>query len=129
MVLHTAAPPIKTAPLRIADAADELDGEVARLHRVRRGDLPEPLLWQRPSYRSEVDSLVAQLAPIRSRLGLLSSWQREARRGAALRLAYAIVWIKLGQRRAGEYGPRDRRPPVAPGPLGISAFTARTARR
>ena len=108
MVLQAAAPPLTTAPLRIVDAAGELDAEVTRLLRVRRGELAEPLLWQRPSHRREVESYVAQLAPIRSRLALLSSWQREARRGSTLRLAYAISWLRLAQRRAGEFGPHRR---------------------
>lgn len=92
------------------EAARELDAEVTRLLRVRGGELAEPLLWQRPSVRREVESCVAQLAPIRSRIALLSSWQREAHRDAPLRLAYAIVWLRLAHRRAGEYGPRMRQP-------------------
>jgi len=97
-------------------AARELDAEVTRLLRVRGGELAEPLLWERPSHRSQVDTIVMQLAPIRSRIALLSSWERESRRGSAVRLAYAIVWLRLGQRRAGEYGPH-RRPRLAKVPL------------
>ena len=89
-------------------AARELDAEVTRLLRVRGGELAEPLLWQRPGHRREVDSVVEQLTPIRSRLALLSSWERESQRGSVVRLAYAIVWLRLGQRRASEYGPRPR---------------------
>jgi hypothetical protein len=88
------------------EAARELDAEVTRLLRVRRGELAEPLLWQRPSQIRMVEDIVGQLAPIRSRLGLFSSWEREAKRDAATRLAYAIVWLRLARRRAGEYGPR-----------------------
>ena len=99
---------------RIAPAPDaaarELDVEVARLLRVRGGELAEPLLWERPSHRAAVEAIVGQLAPIRSRLALLSSWERESRHGSAVRLAYAIVWLRLAQRRAGDYGPaRSRR--------------------
>jgi len=90
-------------------AARELDAEVARLLRVRGGELAEPLLWQRPSHRREVEAIVAQLAPIRSRIALLSSWDRESRWDSAVRLAYALVWLRLGQRRAAEYGPRVTR--------------------
>lgn len=96
------------AALEPRKAARELDLEVARLLRVRRGELAEPLLWQRPSLRREVELIVAQLAPIRSRVALLSSWQRESSRGPSLRLAYAIVWVRLAHRRAGEFGPRKR---------------------
>ena len=83
-------------------AARELDTEVARLLRVRGGELAEPLLWQRPSHRREVEDVVAHLAPIRSRLALLSSWERESQRVSPVRLAYAIVWLRLAQRRVGE---------------------------
>lgn len=89
-------------------AARELDAEVARLLRVRDGELAEPLLWQRPGHRREIDAIVGQLAPIRSRLALLSSWERESQRGSVVRLAYAIVWSRLAPRRAGEFGPRTR---------------------
>ncbi len=97
---------VRPAP---GDAARELDAEVTRLLRVRGAELAEPLLWQRPSHRREVEAIVGQLAPIRSRLALLSSWERESHRGSAERLAYAIVWLRLAQRRAGEYGPRSSR--------------------
>src|SRR6185369_11462529 len=94
-----------TAP---EEAARELDAEVTRLLRVRGGELAEPLLWLRPSHRREVEVVVGQLMPIRSRLALLSSWERESRWGSAVRLAYAIVWLRLAQRRASEFGPRAR---------------------
>ena len=97
------------APTEPGEAARELDAEVTRLLRVRGGELAEPLLWQRPSHRQEVDAIVGQLAPIRSRLALLSSWGRESYRGSAVRLGYAIVWLRLAQRRAGEFGPRAGR--------------------
>jgi len=90
------------------EAARELDVEVTRLLRVRRGELAEPLLWQRPSHRAAVEMIVGQLAPIRSRLALLSSWARESRHGSEVRVAYAIVWLRLAQRRAGEYAQHRR---------------------
>ena len=43
-------------------------------------------------------------------LALLSSWERESQRVSPIRLAYAIVWLRLAQRRAGEFGPRVRKP-------------------
>ena len=106
----TAAPTRREGPAAFepGEAARELDLEVTRLLRVRRGELAEPLLWQRPSHRREVDAIVAQLAPIRSRIALLSSWQRESSRGPGLRLAYANVWLRLANRRAGEFGPHRR---------------------
>jgi hypothetical protein len=89
-------------------AARELDAEVTRLLRVRGGELAEPLLWQRPSHRREVDEVIAHLQPIRSRIALLSSWTRESQWRSPVRLAYAIAWLRLAGRRAGEYGPRAR---------------------
>lgn len=79
-------------------AARELDAEVARLLRVRRGELAEPLAWGRPSFSRRVDAVVAQLEPIRSHAALMSSWEREARHGPDVRLAYAISWISLDRR-------------------------------
>ena len=79
------------------DVAGELDDEVTRLLRVRSGELAEPLLWQRPSHRREVDAVVRQLAPIRTRDSLLSSWLRESRHSAQVRLAYAIAWLDLAR--------------------------------
>ena len=95
-------------PDRPEERARELDAQVARLLRVRGGELAEPLLWQRPSHRRDVDLIVAQLAPIRTRLALLSSWQRESRLDSRLRLAYALMWLRLAHRCAGVYGPRRR---------------------
>jgi len=97
------------ASIEPEEAARELDAEVTRLLRVRGGGLAEPLLWRRPSHRREMDDVVAHLAPIRSRIALLSSWERESHRSSAVRLAYAIVWLRLAQRRAGEFGPRTSR--------------------
>ena len=105
--------PVTNGSVEIAtvpgDAARELDAEVARLLRVRGGELAEPLLWQRPSHRASVETIVGQLAPIRSRLALFSSWERESRHGSAVLLAYAIVWLRLAQRRAAEFRPRRRK--------------------
>ena len=108
LVPRPTPPPVRRGGLAAGHEARELDEEVARLLRVRSGELAEPLHWRRPSVRAEVEMAVAQLAPIRSRLALASSWERESHRSPALRLAYAIVWLRLGQRRAGEYGPRRR---------------------
>ncbi len=76
----------------------ELDAEVARLLRVRRGELAEPLAWHRPSLRRSVDEVLAHLQPIRSHQALASSWEREAHRGPDVRLAYAMAWLALDRR-------------------------------
>jgi hypothetical protein len=87
----------------------ELDLEVARLLRVRSGELAEPLLWRRPSHRLEVDAVVRQLEPIRTRDSLLSSWQRESRHSPHVRLAYAIAWVALARTPPAEATRRARR--------------------
>jgi hypothetical protein len=96
------------------DVAGELDTEVARLLRVRSGELAEPLAWQRPSHRREVDAVVRQLGPIRTRTALLSSWQREGRRSPQIRLGYAVAWLALaGHDPAATTRRARRRPRVA----------------
>jgi len=93
------------------DIARELDAEVARLLRVRSGELAEPLLWRRPSMRREVDAVVRQLEPIRTRDSLLSSWLRESRHAAQVRLAYAIAWLGLARNAPAAATRRARRRP------------------
>lgn len=93
------------------DIARELDAEVARLLRVRSGELAEPLLWRRPSVRREVDAVVRQLEPIRTRDSLLSSWLRESRHSAQVRLAYAIAWLGLARSAPAAATRRARRRP------------------
>ena len=93
------------------DVARELDDEVTRLLRVRSGELAEPLLWQRPSHRHEIETVVRQLEPIRTRASLLSSWERESRRSPAVRLAYAIAWLALGRSAPAATTRRARRRP------------------
>jgi hypothetical protein len=108
--MPAAAPARREGPTAVerGSAARELDAEVTRLLRVRGGELAEPLLWRRPSHRREVEAIVNDLGPIRSRLALLSSWEREAHLGSPVRLAYALVWLRLSRRRAGDCGPRLR---------------------
>jgi hypothetical protein len=90
-------------------AARELDDEVARLLRVRSGELAEPLLWSRPTHRNAVETVVRQLQPIRSRGALFSSWEREGRRSPEIRLAYAIACLSLQGRGTGAIARRARR--------------------
>lgn len=93
------------------DVSGELDDEVTRLLRVRSGELAEPLLWRRPSHRREVDAVVGQLAPIRTPALLLSSWERESRHSAPVRLAYAIAWLALARTGTGAVTRNSRRRP------------------
>ena len=94
-----------------ADVEGELDAEVTRLLRVRSGELAEPLLWRRPSHRREVDAVVRQLGPIRTRDSLLSSWRRESRHSGTVRLAYAIAWLALARTTPGAMTRHARRRP------------------
>jgi hypothetical protein len=49
-----------------------------------------------PRQAAEVEAVVADLAPIRSRSSLLSSFAREANPSEPVRAAYAIRWVELG---------------------------------
>ena len=96
------------------EAARELDAEVTRLLRVRRGELAEPLGWHRPWLRLRVAAILAQLQPIRSRFALESSWSREAAHGPEVRLAYALAALAIDRRAASARA--RRRPKVRFGP-------------
>jgi hypothetical protein len=70
-----------------------------------------PRRWATYAFGREVDRTRAQLAPIRSRAGLLASFSREASISATrtvgpssepagpVRVAYAIRWLELGDQR------------------------------
>lgn len=107
-------PPTTSAAAAAADAARELDAEVARLLRVRRGELAEPLGWHRPWLRLRSAAILAQLEPIRSRAALESSWSREAAHGPEVRLAYALAALAIDRRTAAARA--RRRPRVRFGP-------------
>jgi hypothetical protein len=100
--------PVSSIDRSAGGAAGELDAEVARLLRVRRGELAEPLGWQRPWLRRRVDAVLAQLQPIRTHAALASSWEREAHRGPDVRLAYALAWLALDRRVASGRARRRR---------------------
>jgi hypothetical protein len=101
-------------PTASGDVARELDTEVARLLRVRSGELAEPLLWQRPSNRRAVEAVVRQLAPIRTRTALVSSWLREGRHSPEVRLGYAVAWLGLATQDPAAATRRARRRPHTP---------------
>jgi hypothetical protein len=48
------------------------------------------------AFSREVDTIRVHLSPIRSRASLAASFEREATRIEAVRLAYAIRWLELG---------------------------------
>jgi hypothetical protein len=74
--------------------------------------------WTQPSFRREIELVRAHLAPLRSRKALAASYGREAFHlsmddagrddPGAVRLAYALRWLELGD---GDVGPVW--PPIA----------------
>jgi hypothetical protein len=76
------------------------------------GGSREPVEWMTPDLRRSVIAIASQLAPIRSRAGLASSYAREAGRGDAIRLAYALAWLGLERRLASITTRRRRARPV-----------------
>ena len=78
-------------------ATREIVAEASRLLRIRSGELAAPLDALIPGRRQAVELIVVQLAPIRSRAGLVSSYAREACRDDLVRLAYALAWRDLGR--------------------------------
>lgn len=94
-----------------ADARHEL-ARVALDLVVRTAEpIEAPKRWTTPAFALEVDRTRGQLAPIRSRDALLTSFSREASVAATrgqpieavptgpVRLAYAIRWLELGDGR------------------------------
>lgn len=78
-------------------ATRELAEAASKLLRMRSGELAEPAQWAIPGRRRRVQAIVAQLAPIRSRDALVSSYLREAHLGDDVRLAYALAWLALAR--------------------------------
>jgi hypothetical protein len=95
--------------------APDLRHELARLAldlAVRTSEpMTLPRRWSTYAFGQEVDRTRAQLAPIRSRAGLLASFSREASIAVTrtvgpsqapvgpIRVAYAIRWLELGDGR------------------------------
>jgi hypothetical protein len=89
-------------------AAREIAAEASRLLRIRRDELAAPLDTLVPGRRRAIERIVGQLAPIRSRAGLISSYTREASRDEQVRLAYALAWLDLGRTLAATKTRRSR---------------------
>jgi hypothetical protein len=87
-----------------------------------------PARWTSHPFCAEVDRTRAQLAPIRSRAGLIASFSREASIAVTrtsdgspppigpVRIAYAICWLELGDGRR-----RPAWPVFAAGPAALVA--------
>ena len=89
--------------------------DALRLVRRLRDPARRSERWAQPSFRREIDLVRAHLAPLRTRKALAASYGREAFHlvldGAArddpgaVRLAYALRWLELGNRDLGPIWP------------------------
>jgi hypothetical protein len=82
--------------------------DALRLSRLLSGSSTRPASWKAQAFRREVDLVRAHLKPIRTRASLAASFGREAFHGrppagtyraladSAVRVAYAIRWLELG---------------------------------
>ena len=110
-----------SAPARPPAPARALAAEALRLHRrfARGTPLPEP--WTRAGFGREVALVRTHLALVRSRAVLAASYGREAFHivvdrddiPGAVRVAYAIRWLELGDGRRRPAWPADPRPQPA----------------
>ena len=92
------------APVPVPARALALDS--VRLRRRLRDPARRPDRWSEPTFRREIDVVRAHLAPLRSRKALAASYGREAFHTSidhaagdepgAVRLAYALRWLELG---------------------------------
>jgi hypothetical protein len=73
-------------------------GSIDTLRLLRRfRDLPRDAgPWGEPAFAREVERVRRDLGPIVSRQSLAASFDREAARPAAVRVAYAVRWVELG---------------------------------
>jgi len=94
--------PVLLPPDGPRDHSLQLRSDAERLRRYRRAVTAEPDQrdWAGSPIHALADqaiSIAGQLAPIRTRATLLESYRRESAHAPALRLAYAMVWLALGQ--------------------------------
>lgn len=101
------------APAPVPTPARALALDALRLLRRMRDPITRPERWDHPRYADEVDLIRTHLAPLRTRKALAASFGREAFQidvsssdrddPAAVRVAYALRWLELGDAR-----PRSR---------------------
>ena len=94
------------APAPVPAPARALALDALRLLRRLRDPVRRPDRWAQPSFRGEIELVRAHLAPLRSRKALAASYGREAFHlsmddtgrddPGAVRLAYALRWLELG---------------------------------
>ena len=100
------------APAPVPAPARALALDALRLLRRLRDPARRSERWTQPSFRREIELVRAHLAPLRSRKALAASYGREAFHlsmddagrddPGAVRLAYALRWLELGD---GDVGP------------------------
>lgn len=94
------------APAPVPAPARALALDALRLLRRLRDPARRSDRWVQPSFRREIELIRAHLAPLRSRKALAASYGREAFHlsmddagrddPGAVRLAYALRWLELG---------------------------------
>jgi len=94
------------APAPVPAPARALALDALRLLRRLRDPARRSDRWSQPSFRREIELIRAHLAPLRSRKALAASYGREAFHlsmddasrddPGAVRLAYALRWLELG---------------------------------
>jgi hypothetical protein len=99
-------------PAPVPAPARALALDALRLLRRLRDPARRPDRWSQPTFRREIELVRAHLAPLRSRKALAASYGREAFHTTpddaarddpgAVRLAYALRWLELGE---GDVGP------------------------
>jgi hypothetical protein len=111
------------APAPVPAPARALALDALRLLRRLRDPARRSDRWVQPSFRRETELVRAHLAPLRSRRALAASYGREAFHlsmddagrddPCAVRLAYALRWLELGNGDVGPVWP----PTAAPEPV------------
>jgi hypothetical protein len=99
-------------PVPVPAPARALALDALRLLRRLRDPARRAERWAQPSFRREIELVRAHLAPLRSRRALAASYGREAFHllmddpdrddPGAVRVAYALRWVELGD---GDVGP------------------------
>ena len=79
-----------------SDPRSDLRSEVRRLRRWC-GDPRRAVVIPPRDDSRRVEQVIKDLEPIRSRSSLAASYEREAARTEAIRLAYTLRWVELGR--------------------------------
>jgi hypothetical protein len=103
------------APAPVPAPTRALALDALRLLRRLRDPARRPDRWAQPSFRREIELIRAHLAPLRTRNALAASYGRESFHLApdeaarddpgAVRLAYALRWLELGDGDVGSIWP------------------------